>query len=46
MTRLSFGGLPMSMDSQQTQGDMKSTIMWTVGALVIVAIIAVVASYT
>lgn len=34
----------MSTDSQQSQGDMKSTILWTVGALVLVAVIAVVAS--
>jgi hypothetical protein len=32
----------MSMDSQQAQGDTKSTILWVGGALLIVAIIAVV----
>ena len=32
----------MSMDSQQTQGDTRSTILWTAGVLVIVAIIAIV----
>jgi len=32
----------MSMDSQPAQGDTKTAIIWTVGALVLVAIIAVV----
>jgi len=34
----------MSTDSQQAQSDVKSTIIWTGAAIVIVAVIAVIAN--